>query len=203
MRLLATWILLILAAGVTQAQDVMVVLVQFDEAPAPGVVEAVHEELDELFGAAGLGVSVRQIVTRPLRGRKERAAVVHFSNPCVAPPAITKRESSVRTLAYVHRAGRRILDLIEVDCAAVSRYIASGLNSEDIPRIDALYRRALARVVAHELLHWAMNEKRHTTSPLFRQRVEASHLLADGVRLGEEELSRLRRITVDTIAGGL
>ncbi len=202
MRLLFTWMFLILAAGVTRAQDAMVVLVQFDEAPAPGLVEAIHDELDRLFSPAGLEVDVRQIVTRPLRGRRQRAAVVHFSNLCVAPPAITKRESSVRTLAHVHKAGSRILDLIEVNCAAVSRYVASGLQSDDIQRLQALYRRALARVVAHELLHWAMNEKRHTNSPLFRQRVEASHLLADGIELGTDELARLRSLTTDTIAGG-
>jgi hypothetical protein len=203
-RLYVVCVALFAVAVVLPAQDPVVVMLQFDEAPALEVVNSLHEELEALFEAADIRLDLRHIQKRPLRKRHERAAVVHFSKGCVPPIMIRRGEFAVKTLAHVHQAGNRVLDLVEVNCRNVSDYLSTAMTTSHLGRLNQLYGRGLARVVAHELLHWMLNERNHTKSRLFCRHVQAQDLIAEGVTLGHGEIARLRRLAGETsVAGGL
>ena len=174
MRLYVVCVAWLAVAGVLPAQDPVVVLLQFDQKPSLPVVNSLHEELESLFEGAGIRLDLRHIETRPLRRKSERAAVVHFSKGCAPPIVIRRREAEVRALAHVHQAGKRVLDLVEVNCRNVSEYISTAITTSDLGRLDTLYGRALARVVSHELLHWMLNERNHSKSRLFCPHVQLS-----------------------------
>lgn len=204
MRLYVVCVAWLAVAGMLPAQDPVVVLLQFDQKPNLPVVNSLHEELESLFEGAGIRLDLRHIETRPLRRKSERAAVVHFSKGCAPPVAIRRREAEVKALAHVHQAGKRVLDLVEVNCRNVSEYISTAITTSDLGRLDMLYGRALARVVSHELLHWMLNERNHTKSRLFCPHVQAHDLIAEGVTLEHGEIARLRRFaTENAVAGGL
>lgn len=204
MRMFVVCVALIAVAVVLPAQDPVVVMLQFDQAPPLEVVNSLHEELELLFEEANIRLDLRHIQARPLRRRHERAAVIHFSKGCTPPVQIRRGESEVKTLAHVHQAGNRVLDLVEVNCRNISDYISTAITTLDLGRLNQLYGRALARVVSHELLHWMFNERNHTKSRLFCPHVQAYDLIAEGVTLGHGEIARLRRIASEnSVAGGL
>jgi hypothetical protein len=63
---------------------------------------------------------------------------------------------------------------------------------------DLAFGRALARVLAHELLHYLTGAAKHTQSALFRASISPGALLASELRLGADEIADLRK----ALAGG-
>jgi len=172
------------------AQAQIALLVEFDSPPAEETAIGMRRELAGLFGGAGFDLHVHVDGPYVYLGAARHVVSLHFVGPCQpAPFAASHSEGAV--LARLARVDGKLLPLVTVDCAAVAQYIRPVMTGAELRQANAVYGRALARVVAHEIYHWVTQRQAHAHSKLFSERISAKTLLDGGVQFEPDEVRLL------------
>jgi hypothetical protein len=162
--------------------------------------EEMKREVNALMEDAGYSVSWRSPGDY---GRDEGDAAVIVSELkgiCEVPRPGTLLEppATGATLASTAVSNGQVLPFIAVDCATVTRLLASALPNEAATRREFLYGRALGRVVAHELFHALTGTREHDDGGVAKHSFRASDILAEHF---EFELATLKRFRASTTVG--
>ncbi len=152
--------------------------------------EAMRKETGALMRAGGYRV---QWLDAPREVTAGFLIVLELEGRCDAL-APTPVGLPVRRLASTAVDNGLVLPFINLDCAALQRFLGIPLRSK--PKADAefLYGRALGRLLAHELYHVVGQTAGHTRTGVTRPAVSVSDLISDQCSFGQEALFRLRRI---------
>ena len=156
-------------------------LLHFAAANSEYLVVEMQPELEAVFARSPVSVRVQLDSYAGNLGTPDHVVYVNIRQSCGAN--LIRFSGS---LASVQNVDGIIQPLIEIDCARVAAYIhaPSGLA------------RALARVVAHELLHYLLQEPGHARDGIFRASL-APHELTDvappALRVGALEQAKLLR----------
>lgn len=92
--------------------------------------------------------------------------------------------------AWTHTVDGKILPFSEVACDHVARSIQQAIGSESRDR-DRLLGRALARVMAHEIVHMVGKCSDHSHAGVFRHALSGRQLIAEKLELEPEDIARL------------
>ena len=157
----------------------------FRNEPAPGVLQALHQELDALMAPNGLHFVWKSLHENQFSASPE-LAVVTFSGRCdVLPPAPSPLP--VTRLGWTHISDGIVLPFAEVDCNAILTYVSRDLWAKPAPSRESILGRAIARVTAHELLHILAGTAAHGDHGVDHPTLSVSQLLADDMRFDELE----------------
>ncbi len=124
---------------------------EFENDPAPAVLQALKEEVDFLTSPNALRFEWRPLHENHLTTWPE-LAVVKFSGRCEILPSAVYFQPGQR-LGWTHISDGEVLPFAEIDCDAVFAYLFRGLWLQPPQTRERILGRALARVTAHELLH--------------------------------------------------
>lgn len=168
-------------------------LTQFNGRTSTTAVREMQREIDRLYRDVQVPVLWHDLSGYQSAGETPRIVFIHFVGNCRAvhmPPTHTVAGIA---LAGVNRVDGRMLPLIKVDCDRVAAYLWPSMTGPERVSGDAVFGRALARVVAHELYHCLTGTAKHSRSALFRADISAKALLASELDFGADEVANLRR----------
>jgi hypothetical protein len=116
---------------------------------------ALQTELQRLLTPAGLDVVWKHATGRRAGEDFDFVAVVSFEGGCssVSLATAVPAAAAVASLADTSVAGGRVLPFFNVDCGRLATLLRAELEPLHLRSRQALFGRALARVMAHEIYH--------------------------------------------------
>jgi hypothetical protein len=162
----------------------------FQQAPPDAVMEAIQSELDTIMLPAGLNFDWHPLTDASGRVSSQ-LAVIHFKGHCDTED-LRPEWGYPGPLGWTHVSDGEILPFIDVNCEGVRLFVQRSLIGVSIDNRDAVYGRALARVLAHELYHFLANTKGHAAGGLAKAAYSAEELLGQTFRFGRREYDCLR-----------
>lgn len=157
--------------------------------PLPGAAaNTMRDEMDRLY--AGSGMRFRW-VERKAAGpdfEAESIVVVKLRGECRVPDEPVDPPPA-STLAATHVSDGVILPFTVVDCETLTRMVRSDLRGPEMLMSGQILGRALARVVAHELVHILLQRREHASKGIFRQGLTARELVEEFA--DDEEAGRI------------
>jgi len=184
---MAKWILpalLLAGAALGRTPATVAVLAGFEAAPARTAVEAMQEELDELFAPAGVSLEWYPLEGLSHLGQPDAVVAVRFTGSCEWKWTTSARPVS-GALAWTARVDGELQPFITLDCPRIAAL--AGVPSY------ALLGQALGRVLAHELYHYLTQQTAHTHTVLFRADFRPRDLLEPGLKFDPSEVAALRQ----------
>jgi len=162
----------------------------FESQPLELVRTSIQEEVDVIMSPIGW-----TFAWKPLSGAAGDVsitlAVVRFNGTCSG-----QNLSNLPPLRFVlgetHTDAGSILPFADINCDAIRTLLAPGLFKLDQRQRDAVFGRAVGRVVAHELYHIFGNTSRHAARGVGEATYSARELLADEFRFQRYEVQILR-----------
>ncbi len=188
-RLLATFCLVFGCASADAESDLVVYLKADANQPAAPIAQ-MKRELATLMQSAGYRVQWGG------ESNSSFLVVVQLNGTCALPagyagPATTPPPPSA--LASTTVTDGRVLPFSVVNCAAVTRSLASLLSGDAGAQRDFYYGRALARVIAHELYHILAGTTAHTRTGVSRSCFSTADLVSERFEFEGAVLAEMRR----------
>jgi len=152
-------------------------------------VEEMKREFEHIFRDSGMALDWR------MRSQLGEAAypdmvVVRFKGKCILEP-VGYLYDERGPLAFTHSTDGRLLPFSEVACDRVTRSVRSAMWGGDFGRSDQLLGRALARVVAHEVVHILGQHPGHGKDGVTKTALTGSELIASELPISPTELHRV------------
>lgn len=154
----------------------LTVVLEFQDAHSDRSVDAMKREVETVFKPSGVAIDWRmrsEIDSAPI----ENLVVVRFKGKCVLEP-VGYLYDERGPLAFTYSTAGEIQPYSEVECAKVARSARSAMSGGDFARADALFGRALGRVVAHEMKHMLEKSGAHSHAGVFRPALSGKTLVA-------------------------
>src|SRR5207302_274823 len=151
---------------------------QFQEEPPQAVIDALHEELATIMTPMGLQFEWRALAG--VRGNEVSVelAVLTFKGRCDVNSPVP-RNTVAGALGWTHVSDGAILPFADVDCDRIRGFVQRDLLGTDAEDREAVFGRALGRVVAHELYHIFANTSRHGSDGVAKASYTVQELLTD------------------------
>ena len=92
--------------------------------------------------------------------------------------------------AWTHTVDGKILPFSEVACGHIARSIQQAMGDRVVDG-ERMLGRAIARVMAHEIVHMVGKSASHSQAGVFRHALSGSQLIADKLELDPEDVARL------------
>jgi hypothetical protein len=169
--------------------------------PGPGnglasvSVHSIELELKRLLAPAGI-VPVWRKASGKADGNVEveRLVVGAFEGDCSVETLTRASATAIRasTLADTSVSNNRILPYFRVDCARVIRALAPTLQPLSVPFREAIFGRAIARVIAHEIYHILAQTTDHQDSGVAKAQLSLGDLTAIRFDLSPASLRRMQ-----------
>jgi len=177
--------------GVAQVAPVTL-YTQFQQDPPDSMVQAVHSELAAIMAPTGL-----QFAWHPLSEAggqvANRLAIIHFKGECDAEN-LREESGFSGPLGWTHISDGEILPFIDVNCDGLRIFVQRDLVNVDPAQREAVFGRAAARVLAHELYHFLGNTRSHASGGIFKAAYSVQELLAPVFHFGKKESDSLRSV---------
>jgi len=171
-------------ADQAQTPKTVTLVVAFDQRQAePEVVEALKSELAEIWRSESVKLDWRPLESIKPGDSFEDLVVVHFKGDChVRPEAqpylIDERgPQSSGPFAYSVSVDGTVQPFSSVLCERVERSMHSALEPAQRKSADALYGRALGRVLSHELYHIFNQTRNHQREGLAKRALTGKQLI--------------------------
>lgn len=157
---------------------------EFENQPAPAVLQALKEEVNLLTAPNALRFEWRSLHENDFTTWPE-LAVVTFSGRCEILPSAVHIQSGQR-LGWTHISDGEVLPFAEIDCDAIFAYLFEELSLKPPQERERILGRAVARVTVHELLHILTGSAAHSDHGVDHPTLTASQLLAGRMEFEEE-----------------
>ncbi len=175
-----------------QSPSPVTVLVQFEDGYSQAVYESLRQELTTILTNAGLGLSLRDFKEGTALDEAGGLVVIKFQGVCKIDSLPSMSQEDRSPLAKTHSSHGELLPFAVVACDrvrdAVRRVLRGGMHKQ----ADALYGRALARVLAHELYHILGKTSKHSTGGVARASLSGSDLIVDKLSFHPEDIHLMR-----------
>lgn len=164
------------------------------ETPVPQEsLAAMKLELDRLFARSGVQVELRDRKQVPAGFEASDLVLVRLKGACSAPAnPLLFDERDPGAYAYTHITDGDILSFSEVLCDRVWRATKRAMWGGEHARSGLLFGRALARVVAHEVMHILAKDRGHSRSGVFQRALSGRQLITEELDFEEDDHTRLR-----------
>lgn len=175
---------LILAAVATAAMpaEELTVVIEFQDDYSLQSVSAMKREVENIFRDSHVRIDWRSR-GETAGGVVGNIAAVRFHGKCMFQPGIsTARESAA--LAITHVSDGVVLPLSDVACDRIAALVRPEIHGTKAAWNDALFGRAMGRVVAHELVHMLSRSVAHGTTGVVEPALSARQLTSETLVLG-------------------
>jgi hypothetical protein len=163
---------------------------QFQQEPPVVVAQAMQKELETIMAPTGL-----QFSWYPLSesgGRiSSRLAIIRFKGECDAE-GLSPESGFPGPLGWTHISDGEILPFIDVNCDGLRIFVQRDLIEAAAGDREAIFGRAMARILAHELYHLLVNTRAHTGGGVAKASYSVQELLAPILHFGKKECDSLR-----------
>ena len=178
------------AGGIRQAPVAPIALItQFQSEPSPAIREALQAELAAIMQPIGLHFDWRALSPTENAAAVE-LVVVSFKGRCDVD-GLVPASVMPGALGWTHISNGAVLPFSDVDCDAVRGFLQEGLLGYPVEAREAMYGRALARVLAHELYHVVARTTEHGECGIGKSGFTVADLLARGFAFQASELRKL------------
>jgi hypothetical protein len=164
---------------------------QFEQAPPPGVLQAVQEEVESIMAPIGLRLEWRDLGKTDEHEVSAELAVITFKGRCDAAGP-TRHNRVEGALGWTHVSDGQVLPFTDISCDRVRQFTQSGLLVFRAEERAAKYGRALGRVLAHELFHIFANTTRHGSIGVAKESYNTQDLLTDDFQFQTKESRMLQ-----------
>ena len=165
---------------------------------APESMNVLREEVARLMEPAGFTVEWKNMADRRVGEDFAHLVTVDFKGSCgvnsAAPPA--NSGSDVRSLASTAIVDGQVLPFSTVNCDALRKVLSPTLANARRDERPAVFGRAAARVLAHELFHMLAQTKSHGVHGVSKACFGVSDLTADRFDFDAGTLALLRPAVV-------
>jgi len=188
-RLLAT-LCLLLGCASASAESELVVYLKVDATQPAAPIAHMKRELTSLMHSAGYRVEWGG------ESNSNFLVVVELNGKCALPAGYAGLDLPAPTspaLASTNVTDGRVLPFASVNCAAVTRSLATVLSKDAAAQRDFYYGRALARVIAHELYHIVMRTTDHSRTGVSRSCFSTADLVAERFAFESTTLAQMRK----------
>ena len=170
------------------------IFLQFDRQPLPAAIQAMESEVGALLAETGARFSWLMLDKDAQPQTFSDLAVLRFRGNCHMPTRgpLKAEDGSNVTLGSTEVDSGFMTSYSDVECDKITACIANLLRSSCEPDRQVAFRRALGRVVAHELYHILARTKKHTHSGIARSVQSPFDLIKDHFQLDRQALLLLR-----------
>ncbi len=196
MKVLALGLLLaaLPAAGGSRVYELPVALYASFQQPAPAaVVDAMHAELGLILAPSGIRFEWRSLDNVSGSDVSSELAVLTFKGKCDVE-GLTSRTVSDGALGWTHITDGVILPFADIDCDRIRLFLQRELLFVPMAEREAVFGRALARVVAHELYHIFLRTAEHGSAGICKAAFSVQDLLADDFLIRMQDMAELKRL---------
>jgi hypothetical protein len=170
-------------------EHVLAVILDFRGSYAPGSVQEMKREV-----ATILHNSVRTIEWRSWAEASatasEQLTVLRFNGSCGVPPW-PRVLTAGGPLGFTHISDGVVLPFGEVACDRIGGSVVPVIANMDLAHAELLFGRAMARVVAHELVHMISRSRSHGHDGVAQATLSERQLIEDRLRLSPNDLGRV------------
>lgn len=158
----------------------IVILMQFSAATRPGLAAQVEREMNLIFAPTKIHFVVMRQARDVLIGQADDVVHVDIVGSCAASGT-----SRGGVLGAAVRLPSEVQSFITVHCDTLSAYVAypSGIG------------KAVGRVLAHEMLHYLLQEPHHFGDRLFKTKLTRKDLVDASVELSPEVIGKLNALS--------
>ena len=169
----------------------LTIVIDFDGPPSDRSVQQMKRETQDILKTAGVHLDWR---ARSEVGTKsyENLVMVHFKGKCVLQPDPMLFDER-GPFASAYSSDGDVLPFSEVECDHLSASVHSAMSGDDYARPDYLMGRALARVLAHELVHILTKSAVHGTDSVTQPTFTGRELIGAPLRLSRADVERLHQ----------
>lgn len=191
MRHIAQFAILLPLAAVTAAHAANVTLVlDFEGAHSVRAVKTMQQELNRVFESTNVRVDLKLKKEIPRNPVFADVVMVKMRGNCRwenYAPLLDERGA----FAWTHTSDGVILPFSEVACDRVRQSIAEAMWGGQRREAENLFGRALARVVAHELMHILGQCPDHSQHGIFKHALSGKQLIAEKLDWTPADMARL------------
>jgi hypothetical protein len=169
------------------------IFLQFDREPLPAAIQAMESEVGSLLADTGARFSWLMLTdARPQTF--DDLAVLRFRGNCHMPTRglLDVGDGAKVILGSTEVNSGLVTSYSNVECDQITACIASLLQRSCEPDRQVAFRRALGRVVAHELYHILARTKKHAHTGVARSVQSPFDLIKDHFQLDKQALLLLR-----------
>jgi hypothetical protein len=146
-------------------------------------------ELDEAFKDSKLKLDI-QLRDRSKRLEATEIVVVRLKGVCRMDNFAPLMDEQ-GPLAWTHIVDGQILPFSDVACDHVRNAVAKAMWGGQRREKDRLLGRALARVIAHEIMHIVGKTHEHSENGIFREGLSGQQLVAARLTFDPQDIARL------------
>ena len=163
---------------------------QFQQEPPAAVLESLEADLDEIMFPVGLSLEWRSLAVNTGREASVELVVIHFNGECDAND-FQPIYGYPGPLGWTHVNDGEILPFIGINCDGIRIFLQRRLLGFPEQARASTYRRAVARVLAHELYHVLLRTAKHGSSGIGKACYSVEELLSDEFRFSKKQSDAL------------
>ncbi len=167
----------------------LTVLLDIEQQHSPRALVEMRKELAKVFKPTNLNLDVRLRRDAKADDTYNDVVLVKLKGICRMEhyaPLMDERGP----FAFTHTVDGKILPFSEVACDHIARSVERAIGGQTMDR-ERLLGRALARVMAHEIVHMVGKCSDHSPAGVFRHSLSGRQLIADKLELEPEDIARL------------
>lgn len=182
------------------------VFFDFENEPSAEMVQAMEREVGAIMDPAGLIFSWRKMGSEGEESTFADLVVLHFKGSCQAAYAPVSElgvwPESEAVLASTRTSHGQILHFTDIRCDEVRRYLSTETASLKQGERDAVYGRALGRIVSHEMYHIFAGTEKHASDGVARAYYSRRELVQPAFAFGAKETNVLRDFSSRALTAG-
>jgi len=167
------------------------VFTHFQKPTTPVVFEAIQREVERIISPLGIPLEWKSLDHVGTRDIVTELAVVKFNGSCETTDLVPGARIS-NPLGITHVSDGIVLPFTDVDCSTIRDFLRKQLLQTSGERRDAIFGRAVGRVLAHELFHIFAKTGHHGTAGVGKPAFTERELVADQFELEDGEFRILR-----------
>ena len=164
---------------------------QFDNEHSPAAIEIMKVELAAVMEPVGLDFEWRSIEASRQNRTAVELVVVTFRGTCRMEEILPLRKNP-GALGWTHTSDGVVLPFSDIDCDAIRSLIGRRAATAGLHEREALFGRALGRVLAHELYHVFAKTKGHGTRGIAKPFYNSVELTSEHFQFERKESQTLR-----------
>lgn len=174
------------------------VYTQFDHGYSAGAMDVMRQELGAIMAPLGLEFTWRDLATSRGNEVSIELVVVTFKGLCEMSVDY-RYTGETGALGWTHMSDGAVLPFSDVDCDKIRRFINPEIKTLEPADRDAVYGRAVGRVLAHELYHVFTNTTRHASWGVAKAFYTPKDLVSDKFQFQEKDTTALRTGKLKTL----
>jgi hypothetical protein len=167
------------------------VYTQYEHSYSTTAMDTMRQELAAIMSPLGLEFTWRDLNVSRGNEVSVELVVVTFKGDCEMN-GDSRSAGETGALGWTHISDGTVLPFSDVDCDKIRRFIGAEMKALDAGDREAVYGRAVGRVLAHELYHVFTNTTKHASWGVAKAYYTSKDLVSEHFQFREKDTTALR-----------